>query len=292
MAAASTVAIVAGSAVAAGLIGSQIAGANAASDQAEATQQVLAEQISARERALGIAAPTYNELTAINQQLLLSKNANERALMAVEREQAILDAVDPAIREAGTQALQLLQGKDAAILTPIKAQRADQRRQLEQTLADRLGGGFETSSAGIAALRDFDTATGNLIAGAQQESLGQLLGTSIQGRSLATGSTENAFGTANQSAQVALGAMHNLKARSVNAFIGSPVNYSPFIEAAGVGAKNTQQTFGALGSIGGAGLGYAGMASVFGNQGSGGGGGNSNVAMLWNPNNNNAMNVA
>lgn len=92
------------------------------------------------------------------------------------RREKILASADPALIEAGKQALELMQGKEAATLNPLKNQRAKQRAQLENQLRQKLGSGYAESSAGIQALSAFDEATDNTLANAQQQSLSQFLG--------------------------------------------------------------------------------------------------------------------
>ena len=54
------------------------------------------------------------------------------------------------------------------------------RQQLKNTLSERLGSGYETSSAGIEALSRFDDDTSNVLMSAQQQTLGMLLGTAAK----------------------------------------------------------------------------------------------------------------
>lgn len=127
------------------------------------------EQRRTRAAALAAAEPSPQEMA----QLMNSISLNEQD---VKRKQKLIDSSDPALIEAGTQALKLLQGQDAATLDPIRRQREKERAKLTQKLQAQLGPGYETSTAGIQALTAFDEATNNALAGAQQQSLAQLLG--------------------------------------------------------------------------------------------------------------------
>src|SRR5690606_36516284 len=102
--------------------------------------------------------------------------------MQIARQNQLLEAVDPALKEAGSQALQLLQGKEAAALNPIRQQRERDRKKLEENLARRLGSGFRTSSAGIEALSRFDQSTSEMLFNAQNTTMNQLLSLSASVR--------------------------------------------------------------------------------------------------------------
>lgn len=252
------------------------------------------QQTAARNQALGLAQPSAAELAQTGINLQLQNQDMSQQMQALQRDQSILDAVDPAVKEAGNQALQLLQGKTAQSVQPALDQRNRQRTQLEQTLADRLGPDYASSSAGAAALRNFDNDTSTQMNGIQQQTLSQLLG-------VASGAS-NALNPVNQVANAysSLGSLNsygtqaaqNEVAQQVNAFTGNPVtqqlsytpaNYNPLIQAAGnstIGAQmqgqNIGNLFNGLSSLGGQGIGYGlqsmnnqnltnSLSSIFGN---------------------------
>lgn len=138
--------------------------------QARETQarENLAFQKESQERALGL-AESPQELAALGRSL----EVQEKSLARQER---LAANIDPAILEAGSQALQLLRGEEAGALKPIRDQRQRQRQQLLNSLREQLGPGAETSTAGIQALTRFDQETSSVLAGQQQSSLQQLFG--------------------------------------------------------------------------------------------------------------------
>lgn len=151
----------------------------------------------AASRAEELALPSPRELQALEGSL----RAQE---ITIAREQKLIEAVDPAIMEAGKQAYDMLQGKEAETLAPIRRQRERQKQQLRETLRRQLGPGFETSSAGIEAMSRFETETADLMAQTQQRAINDFLGVAqnassvskqteaaAQGKMLATG---EAFG--------------------------------------------------------------------------------------------------
>lgn len=120
-------------------------------------QQKLADKIST-------AMNDPNELQALTNSL----GAAERDL---GRQEQMLNALDPALKEAAAQAMSLLQGNDAASLKPLREDRARKRQSLLDTLRAQLGPGAENSSAGQQALNRFDAESSNLLAQNQQSSL-------------------------------------------------------------------------------------------------------------------------
>jgi len=190
------------------------AAGNAANAQLEEArrQSQRAEQLGAdlQTQVRDLSAATPQELAAFERSIQSASNL-------VARDKKLLDAIDPALMEASTQALQLLRGDDAAALGPVKAQRAMQRQQLLRTLREQMGPGAETSSAGQKALQQFDMETTSLMNQVQQGTLSMLLGTAQTQRAQSaqsTGAEINAFQNAgigfgnisNRQTQAALGA--------------------------------------------------------------------------------------
>lgn len=94
----------------------------------------------------------------------------------LSRQEQLIGQIDPTIIEASQQALRLLKGEESSTLNPLKAQRNQQRQKLINSLREQLGPGAETSTAGIQALTRFDSESGNLFAGAQQQALSNMGG--------------------------------------------------------------------------------------------------------------------
>jgi hypothetical protein len=69
-----------------------------------------------------------------------------------------------------------MQGKSAAGLKPLQNQRAQQRQQLQASLASQLGPDYATSSQGQNALNQFDQQSADQMNNAQQAAIGQYMG--------------------------------------------------------------------------------------------------------------------
>jgi hypothetical protein len=153
----------------AGLAGQFITGRRIAEAQAGAAEAELAEARRTREQAIELAEPTPEELAQIDRAVELNEQD-------IARKTKLIEASDPAIIEAGRQALQLLRGEEARTLDPVRRARQEQRERLQDTLRSELGSGFATSTAGQQALNRFDQETDSLLAQEQDRSLGRLLG--------------------------------------------------------------------------------------------------------------------
>jgi hypothetical protein len=153
----------------ASLLGSVFSGNQAAKTQGKIANAQLEEQRRTRAQALKAAQASPLEIAQMEQ-------ANQLNQQDIQRKQKLLASADPAIIEAGQQALSLLQGKDAASLNPLRSSQAQQRKQLEDRLRAQLGSGYANTTAGIQALAAFDNAAYNSQSTAQQQSLAQLLG--------------------------------------------------------------------------------------------------------------------
>lgn len=290
MSGATGAAIGVGGAVAVGSgVGSYFAGqaqAGAAQDAASmqydaALKQIAAEQqnaklnhdyaVDARNTAVNLAAPSSSELAQMGINLQLQNQAMGLQMEALKRDQGLLDAVDPAIKEAGKQALELLQGKQAAAVQPFVDQRNLQKQKLEQTLADRLGPDYAQSSAGANALRAFDSDTAAQSNAIQQSTLAQVLGVA-QNTSQALNpvtQTSNAFASLGSLNAYGIQAAQNVTNRQVNAFTGNQVapsqapNFNNLVTAAGnssigsiLGYQNAGNAANTAGGLGGQLLGY------------------------------------
>lgn len=158
------------------------AGSAARAQEAEAGRQFnisREDRMAREERALDLSAASPEEI----QNLELSLAAQERN---INKQSRLFDALDPAVMAASEQALQLLQGREAKALSPLRRNREQGRTRLLNRLREQLGPGAETSSAGIQALNQFDMQTDQVLSGAQQQSLSQLFGIGSQGASQRT----------------------------------------------------------------------------------------------------------
>ena len=177
---------------------------------------IEADAISDKTKAIKEAAePSLQELESIDRLLKSRQTFLDQSSAALEKEKQLLDAVDPALKEAGRQAFDLLKGKEAAALGPIRKQREKQRAQLESQLKQRLGSGFRTSSAGIESLTKFDEATDRTLFGAQQSTLQSFLGLSAGVRPDIGGQVSRIGQTVGGFDRALLGAQQNIQARRV-----------------------------------------------------------------------------
>lgn len=224
-----------------GTVAKVVGAANAASEASK--QQGMA---------LEAAAATPQELA----QLERNMQTQERVLT---REREMLKAIDPAIVEMGKQTLELIQGKEAAILDPLRRNRNRQRDQLRETLKRQLGPGFETSSAGIEALSRFDTESSDLLTQTQQNVTNQMIQQTMAARSQSL----SAEAQANQLGASNLAAMGNIQARKVNAITGTAQG---MVEGAGGIAKAIGSGFDSFanlaGTVAGAGRGFGSLGKL------------------------------
>ena len=151
------------------LIGGLIQGGaqqDIAKQQQLASQAAIDQQRAERAQALGFAAPSSTELDAKSQFLNLQQQVLGRAQNELQFLQRGLDLTHPGASEQG-----------AGLFSSILARtRANQRDQLNMQLAERLGPGYATTSAGQDALRQFDVGTADVAA----QAIPQFLGTAYQ----------------------------------------------------------------------------------------------------------------
>lgn len=120
-----------------------------AESQLQASREAIAQQRREREQALGFAGPSATELDMQSQMLNLSSQVLGRANRELEFLSRGLDISAPGAAQAGRGLFSEL----------IARTRASQRSNLEMQLRERLGAGYATSSAGQAALQQFDVGT-------------------------------------------------------------------------------------------------------------------------------------
>ena len=135
----------------------------------------------------------------------------------VQRSEDLIRNIDPTILAASQQALDLLQGKDAAITQSVTRQRQRDRQKLVDRLRGQLGPGFENSSAGIKALNEFDQSTNDLVAQQQQS----FLGTLAQTGGAFTQQRGSLFGSAQAGIQGVAGGFGQRQARLLGANINA-----------------------------------------------------------------------
>lgn len=187
------------------------AGKKAANAQGAIAESQLQQEREDRALALKYAEPSPDELAQLHRGIALNETD-------IARKQKLLDSSDPALIEAGGQALKLLRGEEAKTLGPLKSNIAKQESALREKLLAQLGSGYENTTAGIQALNAFNEQANNALAGAQQNSLAQLLGVAqdtsgrygMQSNIANTGALGNMFG--------------NISNRQVSAVNKTPIN--------------------------------------------------------------------
>lgn len=242
-----------------GTLGGAAASAEAGRAAGAAAQASAAEARRQSERAESFGRElmqfTPQELQAYERSLEVASNL-------VKRDSALLEAIDPALMEASTQALKLLRGEEASALAPIKNQRAAQRSELVRTLREQLGPGAETSSAGQRALQRFDMETSSLLGSTQQSTLQSFLNVAGGTRQQIPGNIATLTGVGQAAGQRSLQAGMG----TLNAITGAGQNLintagSPFV-AAQTQAQGMGSLFNQFGRIGGSLLG----GSLFGKE--------------------------
>lgn len=269
-------------------IGGTLGGLFDSDDEANAAQAIAEQQLQvareglqfekdSRNKALEFAYPSYEEMANRGKMIEARGQYFSRAMASLEKEQALLDAVDPALKEAGNQAFKLLQGENAKALAPIERQRARQKTMLENNLAANLGGGFRTSSAGIEALQRFDDETMALMTNTQMSTLNSFLGLTASIRPDMTGKTSQVYSTlGNMDASIA-SQYQNESARKIGAVTGTPVNFNNVVQNAGAGSigdlysanrqnKLTDNILGSLGNFGMQGMQMEYMKDIYAGQ--------------------------
>lgn len=221
-----------------GIAGQQIASAQAG------------EARAARALALSYAAPTPQEIAALQQ-------SSDLLNSDIKRTSDILASVDPAMLELGKQTLAMLRGEKEVGTNKFMRQQIDQQRNsFEAKMKAQLGPGWETSTAGQQAKAQFEMQAAGALEQNQQNTLNSYLG--ITSNLAARGQSQNIAG-----AQNLAGLYGSISSRQANAAIGTS---SALIGTAGAGAYGMSALGGTLGQLGGLGLAYGLMG-----KGSGGG---------------------
>lgn len=213
---------------------SGMAGDKSADAQAAIAAAQEAEQRRTQALAISAAEPSARELAQMQQSIDLNTQD-------IARKQKLIDSSDPALIEAGKQALQLLQGKESGALAPLRAQQAKDKAALHEKLQAQLGTGYANTTAGIQALAAFDQAAQATNYGAQQSTLAGLLGTAE--RTAGSYGMQNNIGNASTLATM----YGNQGNRMVNAITGNKVDTAGSAYAGDLARGQQQQaTFNSL----------------------------------------------
>ncbi len=195
------------------VIGSAWAAQDAADAQGQIAEAQLEQQRADRAAAQAAAEPTPQELAQLNRAISLNE-------ADITRKERLIASSDPALIEAGKQALELLKGTEAKTLGPLKSKIAKEEQTLRQKLAAQLGPGYENTTAGIQALAAFQESSSNALTSAQNQTLSQLLGVA-QDTSSRYGNQTNIA-----NAGTIAGLFGNQSNRRVAAITGAPITAS------------------------------------------------------------------
>ena len=240
--------------------------AKAAEAQGKIAEAQGRQQLEDRAYALQNAEATPQELAQLNRAIAINESD-------IQRKEKLLASADPAIIEAGKQALQLLRGEEAKTLAPLRTQFQKQESELRNKLSAQLGSGYETSTAGIQALQALRESQAGQIATAQENTLGKLLGVAQNTSQAGFGNTTATTGTLGQ-------LFGDIQKRKIAALQGTPMDTagSQFVgdlQRARVGAGIAKKGAEIAGTI---------IGAAAGNPAAGGGGGGGSTGQTASPN--------
>lgn len=253
--------------------------------QIQYEQQATQEQLQQRQQAISDAktygAATPQELASVSQILSDKTSALTASMTSIGQQQQQLDAMDPTIKASGQDLLDLLNGKASAMLAPVQAQQAKARQSLVDNLSATMGPGYASTSAGAAALLNFDQSAAVTNSQIQQTALSQagslysgLQGTQANEQASVTSGTQNAENSAllaDQSVLQENQLVTNRTLSGIEGAYGNPVNFQGAAQAQGnVAAASGLPYQGAItmgGAVAGAGSTIAGAGSTLGTIG-------------------------
>lgn len=186
-----------------GLVGSLVQG-DAAGKLSEAQ---LAEQRATRSLAMGAAAPTTEELQMMSHQMEQYSRVNSFQQQELGRIQQSLGSMFPQMGEITKQLTGALRGENTQWMQPIEMERARGREALNAQASERMGGGYQQSTAGLGAMSNYDYQTGQLLSNARLQGIqtlsglqnntiagmGALSGQAMQGEQLQAGLSGQVF---------------------------------------------------------------------------------------------------
>lgn len=243
--------------------GGYTSGQRAARAQGEMAQAQEAQQRAERAQVLQAAEATPQELSQLQRSISLNESS-------IARNEKLLASSDPALIEAGTQALALLRGEEAKTLAPLRNNIQKQEQALRAKLQAQLGSGYENSTAGIQALQAFNQQANDALANAQNATIGQLLG--VAQNTSARASNQQGIANAATIGQL----FGDIQKRKISAMTGAPITGagSQFVGDLQSARENTrfinrgvEAAAAAFGAMSGSPAGLAGL----GGGGSGGG---------------------
>lgn len=272
--------------------GSAVAGAvmqaNAAAKGGEAQQGIAdsqrAQAVQDRAAAMQLAQPTAQELQQISDRIQTQQRYQAVQKASLDRDTQILNQLDPALATAGKQANDLMQGKSAAILAPMKQMQDFEKNQMKQKLAAQFGPGYASSSVGQQALMQFDMQSNMQLQQAQMQSfqqVSQFLGYGTQARTGMMAEERQGFMTGSEMSAQTLRSMADIQSRGVNAFTKTADAMQGTAGSQFVGQAASAKAMSGLGeSIGKMGGALGGMMSSFGSSSTSGSDSNTSASTI------------
>lgn len=252
----------AGAAIGAGLGGSLDASGRAANAAQNAANATAAETRNQRNAIVG--QGQANQTAAMQlaqatpQELMALERSMGSSMAALERQEKLINSIDPAIMEASSQALKLLRGESAGITDATNQMRKMQRDKLVGQLREQYGPGAELSSLGQKALQSFDMQTQQLTAQNNQQALSQVFGIATSDFQAPLRASQNAVQQVGQGFGALQERKLNTQVNTGNSILAALSGTAPgMIQSAGapyvgeaVRAQGQQSMFNTLGNIG------------------------------------------
>lgn len=238
----------------AGSIIAGVAGAGAQQNIAEARQAQSATAAS-------FAAPTAGEIDTLNKQISNYQAAHTAAQSQLTTlGNQITQTYGPNILQLGQQLHDQLSGVDSGVVQSASTNIQRQRQQLQQSLVNTMGPGALTSSAGIAALNNFDLQSTSYLTQLRQNSIGTI----TQGLSSLQGGESSAVGSINSINSNLTGMLNQIQGtqagfqtRQYQAAENQVATAGAQYVGAAQGAQVAQSAFGGLAKLGGQAVGAA-----------------------------------
>lgn len=199
--------------------------------EADASQNIsLARQRQAeleRGFAIGTAAPTADEMLAMKQQLDQYNMALDQQKTFIERQSKILAQANPTIEAAFKGIQDIMAGKTSQFTEPLMKQIEIGRQRTENALLAQMGGGAQTSSAGMQANALFGQQAAMALAQGQMQAAnlyGSAIGTAQNAVTGAQSNVANAFNMGQMSSRGLFDMSNAVQSRQLQAALGSKVS--------------------------------------------------------------------
>jgi len=183
-------------------------------------ERIRREEQQQRE-AVRMAAPTEAELNTVEAIYNQRVQAEQQLAAQIQQEEKLLSEIDPVIMESAKQQHEIMKGKMAPILDPLRRKQELAEQKFEANMQRRLGSSWRTSTAGAQALMNFESKQAETMMDAQfgaMTSLRQTGATASVQRQQIKSQTQGLFSTAQQGVGAEFDARNALTTRKLNAF--------------------------------------------------------------------------